>query len=1239
VKTIPTPFGTRVAMIVATLSLVGTTVASAQQLTASDTGRCINAINKGMRKVTLAASKDLRSCVARKAGGLLGPQTVIQCIAAAPGVQKASISALITADISCDGVPPAFGPHSISLHGPRAVEITQAYLQDLFGAAPDAVLATNSLVMSCQTAVLKAAGKCEDLRLNSFNKCKKEGLKRGFVTSAVELQSTCLGSGSVQPDPGGDKIVKTCVDSTAKKITGSCISRGVALDQAFPGCNATTAAGLAQCADARLKCRVCNLLNDVDGLSRDCDLFDDNNDDNETCVEPPECGDADVESNEGCDDGGTLAGDGCSPLCTIEPGWSCSGEPSQCAPVCGDGLVTANEACDDGDTTSGDGCSATCTVETGYGCVGLAPSVCTTVCGDGILRPGEVCDDGGLLPDDGCSPVCTVESGFTCAGQPSACQSICGDGLLRGTESCDDGDLAPGDGCNASCTPEAGWLCVGEPSLCATVCGDGILRPGEACDDGGVTPLDGCSATCTIESGWLCAGVPSNCTAVCGDGQLRGSEACDDHNLSSGDGCSAVCTVEDGYTCLGQPSVCAAICGDGVLSGTEVCDDGNLVPSDGCSALCNVETGWTCQDEPSDCDPICGDGLLRGTENCDDDNLALGDGCNGVCTVEPGFVCAGQPSVCTQFSVTITAPIHGIFTTASSVTVTGTVNNLPPAQSQLTVNGTPVTVAGNGSFTTSVSLNATNIFNPIRARVVDTVNGSAANARVVVIRGASIADGGLSARAVALRVTDTGLNTVEPLMAQLAGGGLNLADLVPIGTVLVNNECFIDGGFLGCLGRATVTVANPPPSFATFAFAADSMTNFVAADITVNDIRINVYLSGSGLVPSCDIAIHANAAFFNGDYAMQPASGDPENIDVNQVGPLDVSFTGFTTSYGGTCDLPVVGSIIQSFLPDVEQLTIGAIAGFLNDPDGSGPADGPIADAIEVALAGVTIAGPVGNALSIDFSAPLWDVLEDTNGITFGSDAKFVSSVGNGPGQCQPPVGAPNLTASLAVSEGTPTFPATTPVGNVPYGVAISISSEGFNQMLKAQTECGLLVTSISSLDLGTGAVPLTASVLSIIMPEFAVYPPATPFRIDVKPTLAPIIVATAGPSGELATLKLSHLIVSIVKNDGSNLEVLRGAVDAKMGMNFTFVTGGLNFNLATPLNSDITVAVLQNILGVNEAALEQDVLPPLIASLIPSLAGGLGSFPLPEFLGLQLSGLEVARSGEFMTLYVNLAP
>ena len=145
-----TPLMKRFAPLAIVLTLLLPSLASAQ-LTASDTGRCINAINKGMRKVTSPRSRTRGAASPRRPAELLGAQTVLQCIAAGPGVQKATISALIAADNSCDGVPPAFGPQSINLHGTRAVQITQAFMQDLFGTTPDPVLATNSLVMGCQS--------------------------------------------------------------------------------------------------------------------------------------------------------------------------------------------------------------------------------------------------------------------------------------------------------------------------------------------------------------------------------------------------------------------------------------------------------------------------------------------------------------------------------------------------------------------------------------------------------------------------------------------------------------------------------------------------------------------------------------------------------------------------------------------------------------------------------------------------------------------------------------------------------------------------------------------------------------------------------------------------------------------------------------------------------------------------------------------------------------------------------
>ena len=123
----------------------------------------------------------------------------------------------------------------------------------------------------------------------------------------------------------------------------------------------------------------------------------------------------------------------------------------------------------------------------------------------------------------------------------------------------------------------------------------------------------------------------------------------------------------------------------------------------------------------------------------------------------------------------------------------------------------------------------------------------------------------------------------------------------------------------------------------------------------------------------------------------------------------------------------------------------------------------------------------------------------------------------------------------------------------------------------------------------------------------------------------------------ERTLLKIGQLIVTIIRNDGSEQVVLQGAVDADVGLDLAFASGALVFDLADPLPDDIVVTVLVNPLGVDEVVVENDILPPLVASLLPSLAGSLASFPLPEFFGLQLSGVEITRNGQFLTLYANL--
>jgi cysteine-rich repeat protein len=684
-----------------------------------------------------------------------------------------------------------------------------------------------------------------------------------------------------------------------------------------------------------------------------------------------------------------------------------------------------------------------------------------------------------------------------------------------------------------------------------------------------------------------------------------------------------------------------ALCGDGDLDGLEECDDGNIINGDGCAGNCTVEPGKACAGTPSLCFSTCGNNAINDGEQCDDGNTVSGDGCGVGCLKERGWVCSGAPSVCENFHVFIDTPTHGVFTTAGTVLVTGHYTTLPPGQVSVTVNGVPASSLNQTArtFSHTVTLNQAQVLNPVLVSLTNTASGENVRERVVVIAGESVPDGSFSTQAGAFRMNDSGLDTVEPLVGGLAAGQFDIGSLISPGA-LVADECFIH--FIGCLGSARVTIANPPPSVGDLSIALDSKTNAVYAAIDIANLRVDVNINGSGLVPNCGLRMRANVMHLNGDYAMEPKAGSPSNVDVNLVSPITAGFTNFSTTFtSGICTWPIIGDIIQAVLPDVSKLAGDGIKGFLADPDGAGPLDSPIADGIETALAGISISGPVGEGVSLTLDAPLFAVNEDSNGITLGADLKFTTSIGNGPGQCIPPVEAPDLVRSFSKFEPFPAFGTHTPSGK-PYGLGICISSAGFNQLLRGQTECGLMRSSLTSIDLdGDGPLPaltIDSSLLSALIPEFGQLPPGTPLRIDVYPTLAPLVTGNDGPQGAVTELKIGQMIMEIV--DPSTETVwLTGGLDVRLGMDLAFLPdgSGLAITITTPQASDITIAVIENPLGANQVHVET-VLPGLIQPLIPGLAGALSGFPLPQFFGLTLQGVEVERNGQFISLFANLA-
>lgn len=300
---------------------------------------------------------------------------------------------------------------------------------------------------------------------------------------------------------------------------------------------------------------------------------------------------------------------------------------------CGDGVRAVAEGCDDGDTDAGDGCSATCTVETGYGCTTATPNVCTLNCGNGVRQTGEACDDANVTPGDGCSATCTVESGFVCnTASPTVCAGPATNGTCATATAvtasatfpivnyATGGPKPTGAGCGGGTGTLTVYYSVNVPAntvvnVASSGTADGVLMIQNACADAGCTAAIDAGAGGAAETtsftnatataftrivGLRAFGNTTTSTLgisftylplVCGDGIRVGAETCDDGNTTAGDGCSATCTVEPNYTCTtATPNVCTPNCGNGTINAGEACDDGNATSGDGCSATCTVES-------------------------------------------------------------------------------------------------------------------------------------------------------------------------------------------------------------------------------------------------------------------------------------------------------------------------------------------------------------------------------------------------------------------------------------------------------------------------------------------------------------------------------------------------------------------------------------------------------------------------------------------------------------------------
>ncbi|MCE9672855.1 Ig-like domain-containing protein [Myxococcus stipitatus] len=288
--------------------------------------------------------------------------------------------------------------------------------------------------------------------------------------------------------------------------------------------------------------------------------------------------------------------------------------------VCGDGAIDGSELCDDGNPRSGDGCSSTCEVEPGYTCTG-EPSIC-----DNNSAP-TVEDVHATTPED--SPVgITIPAADPDGDVLSYSFTLPSHGVLTGTGA--SVTYTP----NANFVGEDTFqVTVSDGKKQATATVSVTVTPvndAPVATSASVTVNFNTSTPITLvatdvdgDALVFTATAPAHGTLSGTGAQLLYTPATDfqgedQFTFTANDGTLTSNTATISITVRGPP-----VCGDGYLDSGEVCDDGNRVAGDGCRADCQGLE-------------VCGDGLLDSVtgEQCDDGGTIPGDGCDAACQLD-----------------------------------------------------------------------------------------------------------------------------------------------------------------------------------------------------------------------------------------------------------------------------------------------------------------------------------------------------------------------------------------------------------------------------------------------------------------------------------------------------------------------------------------------------------------------------------------------------------------------------
>ncbi|MEW6272389.1 MAG: hypothetical protein AB1689_24160 [Thermodesulfobacteriota bacterium] len=593
-------------------------------------------------------------------------------------------------------------------------------------------------------------------------------------------------------------------------------------------------------------------------------------------------------------------------------------------------------------------------------------------------------------------------------------------------------------------------------------------------------------------------------------------------------------------------------------------------------------------------------------------------------------------------SVRITSPPHGLFVgaAATGVQVTGAITQIDPADASVVVNGVPAQIdAAAKTFTALVPFTEQRLFQPILAEMTKVSSGKRFRDRIVVIRGAAINEAAAVPDAVALRIRQSALDEIAPVLTAVLEPQLDIEGLLP------DEPIESDDGVITVLD-------DPPAELGSVTLALDTVSGAIDVTAVLEDLFVAARVDRDAIPRlHCEVGVSIGSLTVRTRQQLEPGGSDGETIVVQQIAASTGSEVVVTaTGISSTADCSVGPGLFDDakekrIRERIQTELVAALADFLADPDGpSEPQAAPVAAALEAQLAfldvGAVEVDGLGSIIEASFGAiteqtALVDVRLDVDVDLKGIDLASPSSLA---GARTVVKADPNLSGSLQVAS---TFPVLN--SRVTHDLGVGVSFSGVNRLLMSETEARRFAAVIDALETENGQEPFTAETLAAI-PQFASMPPETPLRARIKATLAPVLTGNAGPHGEMLEAAVAQVVVSIARlgtnQQGQTTEklLLKLAIDARAGLDVSLAGGALSASLGAPEPGDITITVLDNPIGADETLLE--VLGPIVlTSELPKIVGTAASFPLPSFPGLVVQGTSVQRRDGYLVMFASLVP